>query len=95
MGRENLIFTLSGIRGITGKDFNFNIIKKIAIAYGLWFNGKDKKVIIGKDTRPSGNKIENAVIGENSIIEDYSTVHDVVLASKSVIKKGSRIGHVL
>ena len=62
MGRENLIFTLSGIRGITGKDFNFNIIKKIAIAYGLWLNGKDKKVIIGKDTRPSGNKIEKAVI---------------------------------
>lgn len=62
MGKENLIFTLSGIRGITGKDFNFNIIKKIAIAYGLWLNGKDKKVIIGKDTRPSGNKIEKAVI---------------------------------
>ncbi len=45
MEKENLIFTLSGIRGITGKDLNFNIVKKIAIAYGLWLNGKDKRVM--------------------------------------------------
>ncbi|MFW9875810.1 MAG: hypothetical protein ACFFG0_22120 [Candidatus Thorarchaeota archaeon] len=62
MKKQNLIYTLSGIRGITAKDLNFNIAKKIAIAYGLWFNDKDKKVIIGKDTRPSGNVIEQAVV---------------------------------
>ncbi|MFX1291609.1 MAG: hypothetical protein ACFFAG_11690 [Promethearchaeota archaeon] len=62
MKEENLIFTLSGIRGITGKDFSFDIIKKIAIAYGLWLNGINKKVIVGRDTRPSGNRIEQAVI---------------------------------
>ena len=62
MEKENLIFTLSGIRGIIGKALNFNVVKKIAIAYGLWLDGKDKRVIIGKDTRPSGNNIEKAVI---------------------------------
>jgi len=62
MERENLIFTLSGIRGRVEKDLTFNIVKKIAIAFGLWIDGKDKKVIIGRDTRPSGLSIEKALI---------------------------------
>ncbi len=62
MERENLIFTLSGIRGIAEKDLDFNITKKITIAYGLWLDGKNKQVVVGKDTRPSGEIIEKAVI---------------------------------
>ncbi|MFX1343840.1 MAG: hypothetical protein ACFFBC_00660 [Promethearchaeota archaeon] len=62
MGRENLIFTLSGIRGIAREDLDFKTVKEIALAYGLWLNCKDKRVIIGKDTRPSGREIEKAVI---------------------------------
>jgi phosphomannomutase len=62
MGRENLIFTLSGIRGIARKDLDFVTVKKISLAYGLWLSCEDKRVIIGKDTRPSGNEIEKAVI---------------------------------
>ena len=62
MERDNLIFTLSGARGIIGKSFNAKIAKKIAIAYGLRLKSEDKRVIIGKDTRPSGKQIEEAVI---------------------------------
>ncbi|MFX0043644.1 MAG: hypothetical protein ACFE8L_12100, partial [Candidatus Hodarchaeota archaeon] len=62
MQSNNLIFTLSGIRGIIGKNLNYEIAKKIAISFGLWFNNKDKRVIIGKDTRPSGDIIEKAFI---------------------------------
>ncbi|MFW9881299.1 MAG: hypothetical protein ACFFG0_50185 [Candidatus Thorarchaeota archaeon] len=62
MEEKNLIFTLSGIRGITGKNFNIDFVKKFAIAYGLWLNGVTQKVIVGRDTRPSGNNIEQAVI---------------------------------
>ncbi|MFX1376005.1 MAG: hypothetical protein ACFFA0_09355 [Promethearchaeota archaeon] len=62
MEEKNLIFTLSGIQGIIGKDLNFNIAKKISIAFGLWLNSKEKKVIISKDTRPSGKVLEKAVI---------------------------------
>jgi len=62
MDGNNLIFTLSGIRGHAEKDLTFNTIKKIAIAFGLWINGKDKEVIIGRDTRPSGSLIEQALI---------------------------------
>lgn len=62
MDRDNLIFTLSGARGIIGKGFNAKIAKKIAISYGLRFKSEDKRVIVGKDTRPSGKQIEEAVI---------------------------------
>ncbi|MFX0000228.1 MAG: hypothetical protein ACFE9Q_10970 [Candidatus Hodarchaeota archaeon] len=59
---NNLIFTLSGIRGRFEKDLNFNTVKKIAIAFGLWIDGKDKEVILGRDTRPSSHLIEQALI---------------------------------
>ncbi|MFX1567189.1 MAG: hypothetical protein ACFFCV_02345 [Promethearchaeota archaeon] len=62
MEEKSLIFTLSGIRGRAEKDLTFNIVKKIAIAFGLWIDGKDKKVIIGRDTRPSSLLIEQAII---------------------------------
>ncbi|MFX1501561.1 MAG: hypothetical protein ACFFDH_11415 [Promethearchaeota archaeon] len=61
MEDSNLIVTLSGIRGIVSKDCNFKIIKKIAIAYGLWFNGYERRIIIGRDTRPSSMHIEQAL----------------------------------
>ncbi|MFW9823942.1 MAG: hypothetical protein ACFFE4_13440 [Candidatus Thorarchaeota archaeon] len=57
-----MIFTPSGIRGIIGKDLNPKIVKKISIAFGIWFNSEDKRVIIGRDTRPSGERFKNAVL---------------------------------
>jgi len=62
MEENNLIFTLSGIRGHGDKDLNFNTVKKIAIAYGLWFKSKDKRVVIGRDTRPSSTVIARGII---------------------------------
>ncbi|MFW9900697.1 MAG: hypothetical protein ACFFDY_05350 [Candidatus Thorarchaeota archaeon] len=62
MEEINLIFTLSGIRGRVEKDLTFNTVKKIAIAFGLWIDGKDKEVIIGRDTRPSSLLIEQAIV---------------------------------
>ncbi|MHA1105122.1 MAG: hypothetical protein ACTSPN_05300 [Promethearchaeota archaeon] len=62
MSEKNLIFTFSGIRGIVGRDLNVEIAKKIAIAFGSWLKGEIKKVIIGRDTRPSGLQIEKGLI---------------------------------
>ena len=59
---SSLIFTFSGIRGIFGKDLNFDVVKKIAISFGQWFTGSEKKIIIGRDTRPSGEIIKQGVI---------------------------------
>ncbi|MFX1593455.1 MAG: hypothetical protein ACFFCL_12260, partial [Promethearchaeota archaeon] len=70
MEEHNLIFTLSGIRGRAEEDLTFNTIKKIAIAFGLWIDGKGKKVIIGRDTRPSGALIEKALI-EGLSLSDF------------------------
>lgn len=38
------------------------IAKMIAVAYGLWLKGDDKKVLLARDTRPSGDIIKKAVI---------------------------------
>lgn len=62
MEEKQLIFTISGIRGIVGENLNSDIVKKIALAYGLWLKNDDKTVIIGRDTRPSGQNLEKAVI---------------------------------
>ena len=62
MEEKDLVFTISGIRGIYGKSLNNEIIKKIAVAYGLWLKGEGKEVIIGRDTRPSGEAIEKLII---------------------------------
>lgn len=61
MGQEQLIFTISGIRGIYGKTLNSEIAEKIGFAYGLWLQNFEKKVIIGRDTRISGEELEAAV----------------------------------
>jgi len=74
MEHSNLIFTFSGIRGIAGKDLNFDMAKRIAIAFGSWIKNPNKNVIIGKDTRPSGNFIETGII-EGLIATGYNIVN--------------------
>jgi len=59
---KDLVFTISGIRGIYGKSLNNEIILKIAVAYGQWLKGNNKEVVIGRDTRTSGEAIEKLII---------------------------------
>ena len=62
MEEKDLVFTISGIRGIYGKSLTNEIILKIAVAYGQWLKGNNKEVVIGRDTRASGEAIENLII---------------------------------
>ena len=62
MEEKDLVFTISGIRGIYGKSLNNEIILKIAVAYGQWLKGNNKEVVIGRDTRASGEAIEKLII---------------------------------
>jgi phosphomannomutase len=62
MPLEEFIFTISGVRGIYGKTLNIENTEKIALAYGLWLQNNEKLVIIGRDTRPSGENLEKAVV---------------------------------
>ena len=59
---KDLVFTISGIRGIYGKSLNNEIILKIAFAYGQWLKGNNKEVVIGRDTRASGEAIEKLIV---------------------------------
>ncbi|MGV9171996.1 MAG: hypothetical protein ACOC35_05455 [Promethearchaeia archaeon] len=60
MKEESLIFTASGIRGIYGQNLTLDISEKIAFAFGSWL--KNKEVIIGRDTRPSGKVLKKVMI---------------------------------
>jgi phosphomannomutase len=74
MEENGLIFTFSGIRGIYGKDLNFEIAKKIAISFGKWFDSENRGVIVGRDTRPSGKFIEKGII-EGLVASGFKVVN--------------------
>jgi phosphomannomutase len=60
-----LMFSISGLRGIVDKDLDSDIIYKYARSFGKYL--KSGRVIIGRDTRPSGKDFRRAVIrGLNS-----------------------------
>ncbi len=57
----SLIFTPLGIRGIVGRGFDAHISMLIANIFGRRL-GKGSLVVVGRDTRPSGEAIERAVV---------------------------------
>ena len=62
-----LVESFSGIRGIYDKDLTESIAAKYAYAYCYFLKNKTKKtnptIVIGMDTRPSGVKIADAIMG--------------------------------
>ncbi len=62
MKNDNLIITPSGIRGIVGEGLTVPAVIKIVSAFGQWIQKFGNKVIIGRDTRISGEMLESAVI---------------------------------
>ncbi|MFX0033215.1 MAG: hypothetical protein ACFE8E_01660 [Candidatus Hodarchaeota archaeon] len=84
MDKINLIFTFSGIRGIFKKDFNYDVAKKIGIAFGQLLHNKDKRVIIGRDSRPSGVEIERGVV-EGLISVGYNIVSVGICPSPVIV----------
>jgi phosphomannomutase len=88
MSENNLIFTFSGIRGIFGRELNIDVARKIGIAFGYWFNNsllKDEKkqIIIGRDTRPSGEELSQALI-EGLVRHEFEII-DVGICPTPVI----------
>ncbi|HLC59872.1 MAG TPA: hypothetical protein VJJ52_00405 [Candidatus Nanoarchaeia archaeon] len=62
-----LVESFSGIRGIYGKDLNESVAVRYAYSYLTFLRNKTKKktptVVIGMDTRPSGQKLKEIIIG--------------------------------
>ena len=90
MKRENLIFTFSGIRGLVGPNLNNEVAKKIAIAFGQSYKGDDRRIIIGRDTRPSGESLEKGVV-EGLVSESFEITNvgisptPVIIHAKSAL----------
>ena len=55
-----LMVSVSGIRGVIGKGFYPEVITRYASAFGTWANGGT--IIIGRDSRVSGEMVRTAVI---------------------------------
>jgi phosphomannomutase len=60
MKQRNLKISISGVRGIVGDTLTPQIIVRFAQAFGTFI--KSGKVVIGRDTRPSGEMLKYAVI---------------------------------
>lgn len=62
---QGLIESISGVRGVYGIDLTDEIAEAYAYAYGSWLQTKvnaNPKVVVGRDTRPSGKNIMEAVV---------------------------------
>ncbi len=57
---SRLIVTVSGVRGEIGKTLTPDVAAKFGAAFGTML-GKGKRVVIGRDSRPSGPAIRNGV----------------------------------
>ncbi len=58
--KKRLMKSISGIRGIVGDSLTPNIVLQYSSAFGLMSNGG--KIIVGRDSRTSGEMFENVVI---------------------------------
>ena len=62
-----LVESFSGVRGIYDKDLTDSVAVRYAYAYYSFLKNKTKKnnptIVIGTDTRPSGTKLSDAVMG--------------------------------
>ncbi len=58
--KNNLFFTISGLRGIVGETFTPELVAKISAHFGNLIEGGE--IVVGRDTRKSGEMIKSAVI---------------------------------
>ena len=88
--------SVSGIRGIVGPDFNPVVIAKYVNAFTRLLGAK--KVVVGRDTRPTGAMVEGAVLaalqasGADAICVGVATTPTVEM---EVIRQGADAGVIV
>jgi phosphomannomutase len=90
MIQENLIFTFSGIRGIIDKGLNFDIAKKLGIAFGEWYPYTERKLILGKDTRPSSTTLEKGII-EGLVLKNFEIINVGICPTPIIIHTKNKL----
>src|SRR5947208_16715856 len=73
----DLIVSVSGIRGVVGAGLTAEATARFAAAFGAFANGG--RVLVGRDSRPSGEMLLHAVIA--GLTSVGCTVEDVGIAS--------------
>ena len=58
---DRLLFSVAGARGIVGKSFNVDVATRLGLAFCSILPGGS--VVVGRDTRPSGEALMTAVVG--------------------------------
>ncbi|MCK5114619.1 MAG: phosphoglucosamine mutase [Phycisphaerae bacterium] len=61
MSEERLIVSVSGVRGKIGTTLTAEVAFEFGAAFGTYL-GAGRKVALGRDSRPSGSMIQNAVV---------------------------------
>jgi len=90
MIQDNLIFTFSGIRGLVDKGLNFEVSKKLGIAFGQWFPFTKRKVILGTDTRPSSQILKKGII-EGLVSQNFEIVDVGICPTPIIIHTKNRL----
>ena len=66
MAEDALMLSISGLRGVIGQSLTPEVAARYAAAIGQWLRGSSGKdsprVVVGRDSRPSGEMIEAATV---------------------------------
>jgi phosphomannomutase len=64
MTYENLMVSVSGVRGRVGEGLTPEIIARFAAGFGAWARAKNGngKIVVGRDSRVSGPMFHRAVL---------------------------------
>jgi phosphomannomutase len=72
----DLIVSVSGIRGVVGQALTAETVTRFAAAYGAFVEGK--KVLVSRDSRPSGEMLRHAVVA--GLLGAGCSVQDIGIA---------------
>ena len=91
---EQLIITISGMRGIVGENLNSAVAAEYGCAFGTFLkrrfadSGGGLSVCIGRDTRPSGQMLQSAVMaGLSSVGIDVIDLGVITTPGVSIMVK--------
>lgn len=80
-GPNELIVSVSGIRGLVGESLTPHVALAFASALGVYVEGGS--IVVGRDGRPSGVMLRHAVLA--GLVASGCEVHDVAVASTPTV----------
>ncbi len=91
MSQDFLVESLSGVRGIFGQSFNRQIIVGYARAYAEYLRKKNQhvKIVVGRDSRPSGELVNKIL--KTELISLGIDIVDVGIATTPMVQLAVRV----